>query len=169
MSFRLCIRMSNTFPFRIYRPPQVISLVVDFDLHLSRCHLEPGWGRQRRISLAKEVLSELLAPLSNAFITDADATVGHHLFHIPVTQGEGEVRPDAIADDFGGESVTVVQVKLFAHGSSIPKTATPCYSPLTWQYPRHQWLSWQYVCKITFRLSANFCKTGFILPFLKCR
>jgi len=47
-------------------------------------------------------------PESDGFITDCDASLGQEIFNITIAEIEAVVQPDCIADDFGGESMTLV-------------------------------------------------------------
>jgi hypothetical protein len=42
--------------------------------------------------------------------SEANATCGHHLLDVPITETETEVEPDTMANDFCGESVTFIWV-----------------------------------------------------------
>lgn len=78
------------------------------------------------------MLPKLLTPFPNRSITDEDSLVEHYLLDVPIAQREGEIQKDTVADDFGEEAVTAVQVGLFAYGRIIiPKTAPLSHPPLS--------------------------------------
>ncbi len=52
--------------------------------------------------------AELDAPEPNALIADGDSSLGEQVFNITMTEIESVVQPDCLADDFGGESMTLV-------------------------------------------------------------
>ena len=47
-------------------------------------------------------------PESDGFIADCDASLGQEIFNISMTEIESVVPPDCVANDFGGESMTLV-------------------------------------------------------------
>jgi len=51
---------------------------------------------------------KLSTPLANGFIGDRDATFGKQLFDFTEAQAKTMVQPDGMANNFGGESVTLV-------------------------------------------------------------
>lgn len=105
-------------------------LVVDGDDYLVQMPFVARLGTAPA-NLIGILLPKLFAPLPNTFVGDEDSPVGHHLLYVPIAQAEGEIQPDAITDDLGGEAVTMVQVGVFAHGRIIPETAASCQPQLT--------------------------------------
>jgi hypothetical protein len=56
-------------------------------------------------SLSK-LQSELIAPLTDGFVADLNATLSEQIFKISMTETESTVEQDGVLDDFGWESVT---------------------------------------------------------------
>ena len=81
-----------------------------------------------------ELLAELLAPLSNSLIGEHYASLCHKQFDISVAEGESEVEPKTVADDFGWKAVTAIKIRLRGHWQSIILLPPYCNSPLTRQY-----------------------------------
>jgi hypothetical protein len=54
------------------------------------------------------ILPELATPFTDRFIGDPDATGEQHLLDIAVAQGEAEVEPDGMRDNFRGKAVVFV-------------------------------------------------------------
>jgi hypothetical protein len=53
--------------------------------------------------------AELLRPIPHCFIGHRDAAISHDFFNIAVAQGETELQPDAMTDDFRRKTPTIVQ------------------------------------------------------------
>jgi len=50
------------------------------------------------------------APLTDGFVANHNAALGHHLFDVAKTQAESKVQPHAVADDLGGKTMAFVGV-----------------------------------------------------------
>jgi hypothetical protein len=76
----------------IHRPPEIVPSAIDGEKHLVQMPLVAGSG-----TAAPEFtgirLAELAAPLSDGFIGQDDAALGHELFNISVTQAKPKVEP----------------------------------------------------------------------------
>lgn len=118
----LLIRISSTFPSSSKARHNQNTSPLVWTRISSKCHLRPGLGRRRRSSLAN-IYANIAIPVADGFVGDENAPVEHYLFHISTAEGKSEIEPNAMADDFGGETVTAVQVRLSAHGRIIPDFA----------------------------------------------
>ena len=49
------------------------------------------------------------APLTDRFVANHNAALGHHLFDVAKTQAESKVQPHAVADDLRGEAMPFVR------------------------------------------------------------
>jgi hypothetical protein len=54
------------------------------------------------------LLTKLAAPLPHRFVGHDDAVGEQELFHVAVAEAEGEIQPDAVADDLGWEAMIPV-------------------------------------------------------------
>ncbi len=57
-------------------------------------------------SLIRILLSEFLTPFPNRFVGYFNGTIQHHFLDIPIAQRKGIMQPNAIANNFAGESMT---------------------------------------------------------------
>ena len=103
---------------RIHCSPQIVLLALNSDNHFIEmpfiCNV---WAFVTK--LIGILLPELPAPFPNRLICHLNPAIQHHFLNVSVAQGEGVVEPDAVADDFGGETMAMVQVGLFVHGRII--------------------------------------------------
>ena len=76
----------------------------------SRCHLSPGSGRRRRITIWQSP-TPFLSPQSNGFVGDDDTPLGQQEFNVSEAEAEHVIQPDRVADDLGGKSVTIVWIR----------------------------------------------------------
>ncbi len=67
---------------------------------------------------SSELPAEFVAPPSNRFIAEQDATSCHHLLHFSKAYAETEVQPNATGNNFFRESMTAVRAA--RHSYSIP-------------------------------------------------
>jgi hypothetical protein len=68
------------------------------------------------------LLAEFATPFADGLIGYDDAPYKEQLFDIPVAEAEAVVQPDAMADDFGGQTMVLVAVVRCwcAHAASMP-------------------------------------------------
>lgn len=79
---------------------------------------------KRRQKLPQKIglqLSKFAAPVTNRFVSEANAVLGQQLLHIPEAQAKPEIEPDGMANDNCWKTVTVVMVRRFAHLASTSR------------------------------------------------
>jgi hypothetical protein len=80
--------------------PQILGCTHSNLIHLSI--------QQCPLQLIRILLSELLTPFPNRFVSDFNAMIEHHLLNVPVAQGKSLIQLDAVADNFARKSMTRV-------------------------------------------------------------
>ena len=75
----------------------------------SRYHLSPGRGRLRRRQLAK-LWPNFLHQRRHGLIGDDNASLSQKQLNITQAKVEHMIQPDSMADDLGGEPMTVMRV-----------------------------------------------------------
>ena len=93
----------------IHRSPQIVLLPVDFQEYFIKMPCV-SWFRATFFQLIGIPLAEFQTPLTNRFIGEHDAALGHDLLNIAITEGETEIEPDTVADNFCGETVSFVEI-----------------------------------------------------------
>src|SRR6266487_9146 len=91
----------------IHRPPQVVLLATNREYDLVQMPFVPT----ARTAVAQFIgvgLSKLQAPLMDGFIREDDTALGHQLFDISITEGETEIQPHTVADNFRRETEAFV-------------------------------------------------------------
>lgn len=66
------------------------------------------WTEATATNLVGKGLTELTTPVANGFVGNENTSIQHHLLNVPVAKRERVVEPDAVANDLGWETVTVV-------------------------------------------------------------
>jgi hypothetical protein len=71
-------------------------------------------------------LAEFAAPLTNGLVRHSDPACEQQFLNIAVAQTKAEVQPDAMADDFNGETMMLVMVwkGWCVHGTNIAHQTT---------------------------------------------
>jgi hypothetical protein len=67
---------------------------------------------------------KLEAPLPDGLIGDGDPPLGQEIFGVAEAQTEAVIQPNGVADDFRGESISVIRGPLFLHRPSLLVTAS---------------------------------------------
>ena len=65
--------------------------------------------------------SEFLAPAPHGLIGNDNAAISQEQLDIPQTEVEDVVQPDRVADDLGGEPMTIVWVGWRLHAASLAR------------------------------------------------
>ena len=82
----------------------VLGLIVFYTVRLAKA---------RNIAVAqaaREGLAKFLAPLTNRFMGDNNATFSEKQFNVPRAAAEHVIQPDSVADDLSGKAMTIVKV-----------------------------------------------------------
>ena len=82
-----------------------------------------------------ETRSELLAPASHRLVGDDDTALGQDQLDIAQAEAEHVVQPDGMADDLGGEPMTVVWVGWRLHAASLVRSPGIAPEPVTVTMP----------------------------------
>jgi hypothetical protein len=93
----------------IDRPPEIVTFAADGEEDLIQMPLIARLGASAPQLIGID-LPELPAPIAHRFVRQQNAAFCHELFDIAVAQAKPEVEPDTVADDFGRESVALIQV-----------------------------------------------------------
>jgi hypothetical protein len=104
--------------------PEIVPHALNPDEHLIKVPLVPrSWPAVTQT--ISEILVEFLAPSSHRLIGDDDAPFGQQKLAITQTQTEHMIQPDGMANDLGGETVSVARVRWrFYHASLVaPQSA----------------------------------------------
>jgi hypothetical protein len=86
-------------------PPQPMLLAADADDDLVEMSFV-SWCGQTPADLVGKALAEFHRPLPHCLMADQDTAGGQHLLDHAQAQGEPEVQPNRVADDFSWEATT---------------------------------------------------------------
>jgi hypothetical protein len=68
-----------------------------------------------------ETRAEFLAPAPHRLVGDDDAALSQDQLHIAQAEAEQVVQPDGMADDLGGEPMTIVRIRRWLHAASLTR------------------------------------------------
>src|SRR5258708_2847790 len=91
----------------IHRSPQIVPLAIDFEKHL----VHMPFVATTRVAATQCIgigLPKLQTPLSNCFIGDDDPALCQQFLDIAKTEGETEIQPNGMGDNFRLEAKTFV-------------------------------------------------------------
>jgi hypothetical protein len=113
----------------INRAPEIMQHALDANEHLIHVPLIPGlWSAAMKP--VGEALAKFLAPTPYRFIGDDDASFGQKQFDIPQAEAEHVIEPDGVADDLGGEAMTVAGVRWRLHAANLAGLQPACQTRL---------------------------------------
>jgi hypothetical protein len=112
--------MSSTTPF-LSTAPEVVLHTLDPDENFVHVPLV-SWPASARV--VGETRSEFLAPAPHRLIGEDDTALSQEQLDIPQTEAEDVLQPDSVADDLGGEPMTIVRVGLRLHAASLARLRT---------------------------------------------
>jgi len=96
--------------------------IVLHDLNPDEDFIHPplvSWSWPAAARAVGETRTEFRAPAPHRLIRDDNAALGQQPLDIPKTEAEDVVQPDSMADDLGGEPMTIVRVGLRLHAASL--------------------------------------------------
>jgi hypothetical protein len=97
----------NDIAVLIHSAPEVVAL----SLNRNKDFVDMPGVAETSLSLFEFsgiVRAKLLAPLTNGFIGDRDATFGKQFFDLSEAEAEPMVEPHGVTDNFGGKAMTLV-------------------------------------------------------------
>jgi hypothetical protein len=101
-------------------PPQPMLLAADADDDLIEMSFV-SWCGQTPADLVGKALAEFQRPLPHCLMADQDTAGGQHLLDHAQAQGEPEVQPTRVADNFSWEAMTgITRVTGVLHPSPMP-------------------------------------------------
>jgi hypothetical protein len=86
------------------------------------------WVRPQLAEIAGESKAELENPSPDCLIGDKEPPFRQQIFHIPVAQGEPEIKPDGMPDDLGWKVVASI-------GDALRLSTLPRMSPTRQLFP----------------------------------
>src|SRR6516225_7425125 len=107
--------ISNHVAVLIHGTPEILLLAVQVP-HIAEATLTP-------LQFSGIVGTEFLTPQPNRLIRDDDSSFGQKILDISEAQVETMVKPHAIADDLGRETMTGIARPIVLHGTSV---SGPC-------------------------------------------
>ncbi len=102
----------------IHGPPQILPFAVD---RLEDFVQEPPIPETTLASFQTPYIleTELRAPAANCLVGHGDSSLGQQILDFPKAETESVVKPDCMADDFGGIAVSVVEGSGGFHAASL--------------------------------------------------
>jgi hypothetical protein len=94
-------------PMLINSSPQIVPFAVDGEKHLIQMPLITT-ARAATTQLIGIPLTEFEALLSDCFVGQCNASLGHKLFDVTITEGETKIEPDTVTDDLGRKAIAFV-------------------------------------------------------------
>src|SRR5215211_3987441 len=108
-------------PVLINCPPQIVRFAVNCKKHLIEVPFVAGL-RTSSTQLVGRVLTELSTALADCFVGQHDATRGHELFHITITERESKVQPHSMADNLDRKAMALKGAgRQCVHAPMIPQ------------------------------------------------
>ncbi len=83
----------------VHGSPQIMILAIDLDEHLIEVPLISGPGTPSA-QFIRVCLTELERPFTDRFVSNDYPAHSHYFFNVAVAEGEAEVKPHSVADDF---------------------------------------------------------------------
>jgi hypothetical protein len=99
-------------------PPQILSLTLDSHEKFVQV---PGVTQATLPSPQRPGVfdTKLPTPLSNGFLADGDASLCQKIFHISEAQAKSVVKPNGMADNFIGKSISSITGQVGFHPLSL--------------------------------------------------
>ncbi len=98
----------------VHSSPQIMILAIYFDEHLIEVPLISGSGSSAA-QLVSVCLAELERPFTDRFVSNDYPTHSHYFFNVAVAEGEAEVKPHSVANDFGRKPMTPIEGNSCVH------------------------------------------------------